>query len=257
MASEQEEQKEPIEQEQQAEAKKKNAKTVIIALAIVVAAVAAFTAAYMIARSDGGNASSWQEPKEVTLADGQKAMVRTDESGAPKYLTGTINTPAALSKQEAVVTFFNENRDLYGIENPAEDLVVASEVTDELGMNHIKMGQVYQGVPVYGQEMVVHFSADGLITTVNGSYKNDLELSVEAEITEEEAVAKALADLMVIGAAVSPAQPPRLVIFSPGGEVPALVYEIHVGSINPMVQMLYFIDAHSGTVVAKYDEIIN
>ncbi|MFA6001340.1 MAG: M4 family metallopeptidase, partial [Thermoleophilia bacterium] len=192
---------------------------------------------------------------DTMLADGQAAVVRLDgETGTPAFLTGDITTPEGDNPQEKALAFFNTNRELYKMEDPNRQLSLTREETDNQGGTHLHMDQTYKDIPVFGSELAVHFSRNGKIVAVNGRFVPETDVSVEAEVSVESAISSAQGDLG-FEAPASEEEAPRLVIFAPDRTDPRLTWQIILMSEDPLTRMIYFIDAHSGEVAAKYDDL--
>ncbi len=71
------------------------------------------------------------------------------------------------------------------------DFQLKSQKTDELGFNHIRYQQTYQGVPVEFAVPVVH-SKNGITQTITGEFYDIKDLSVAPGISSETAFAKAV-----------------------------------------------------------------
>jgi Zn-dependent metalloprotease len=220
-------------------------------LAILAFSISFATVLFVRASNQGEEIST-----EAVLTDGQKVLVRKDKStGVPTYLTGNVTPPQSKPKSpEAVVAFFDANKDLYNMNDPATELAVKRSDTDNLGMTHVRMNQLYGGVPVFGAEMVVHFSPANKIQTVNGNYIPGIDVNTEADVAAEAAVSKAKGDLGS-NAGVPAEQPPQLMIFSPDGKSQVLAWKITLVSEAPPTQMLYFVDAHSGEIAGKINNL--
>lgn len=194
--------------------------------------------------------------EQASLSGDQKATIQMSEDQVPTFMTGEITPPVPGTTPEAVIAFFDANKSLYRMENPAQELVLVKQGQDTIGMTHVFMGQVYQGVPVYGHEMAVHYSPQGTITSVDGNYKPGLNMATEPGISAEEALAKAKADLG--HEAVTPeSMPPQLIVYAPPHKEPRLAWRLAMASENPYTRMLYFIDAQNGQVLDRFDKSSN
>jgi len=190
----------------------------------------------------------------VAISSGQEVRIRPDgDTGVPAFLTGDITPPAAADREGSAVAFFEENRDLYQMRSPGEELALSREETDGLGMTHLRLDQVYRGVPVFGRQLAVHFSPEGRITAINGSYYPGLDLSVEPQLTAGEAVANARAAAGA-GDAYAP-DAPQLVILTQAGQGGLLTWKVTVISDSRMMDMSYFIDARTGAAAAALSNV--
>lgn len=189
------------------------------------------------------------------LAGGQGASIRFDhDTGVPAFLTGTITPPAGAGPVDSAIKFLTENKNLFQMKDPRAELSVQRQDTDALGMEHIHLAQVYQGVPVFGADLAVHYSPKGKITAVNGKYIPWIKLSVKADISADKAVAAAQASLGS-PASSSKFEPPQLVVLAPAGKQAILTWKITLASDNPQIRMVYFVDAHSGSIAASYNDL--
>jgi Zn-dependent metalloprotease len=66
--------------------------------------------------------------------------------------------------------FVNHYRRLFKLKNPYAELVVANIQMDKLDYKHIRLKQVYKGIPVWGSELIVHINTDEIIYLAGGHY---------------------------------------------------------------------------------------
>ncbi|HEX6383736.1 MAG TPA: M4 family metallopeptidase, partial [Anaerolineae bacterium] len=165
--------------------------------------------------------------------------------------------PAALS-----AAFFNEYGGVFGVRNPAAELSLLQVSTDAFGLTTTRYEQVYQGVPVFGAMLFVHFNHAGQIVSVNGRFVPDLNLSLIPALTREAAVSTAIRALAKGTAAANlSASTPTLVVYHPGllqnqPAVARLAYYTEVGN-ELDVRQIVFVDAHSGFVLDQFEGIHN
>jgi len=170
-------------------------------------------------------------------------------SGNPKLTTRSLSTPA-----DRGFNFLENAKPLLEVISPSEEFVAVSTEVDELGMTHVKFQQQYQGVPVYGSEMIYHYDARSQF--VNGRHQATPELtsvtpSLDAETMEAElvtrigAVASVENDKFGIFTKVKPIKG-DLVIY--GGQ---LAYQVTVYK-TIIDRWEYIIDAHSGAELSAH-----
>ena len=105
----------------------------------------------------------------VLKAKSEVSVFQDEVSGQLRYVTGPLSNPITKGGEVAsVLQFLTEHKTAYGIKNPAEELVVRRTDRDELGMQHIRMGQFYRGLAVYGSEMIAHISREGILNASMG-----------------------------------------------------------------------------------------
>lgn len=68
-------------------------------------------------------------------------------------------------------SFLRENAVLLRLQNPDEELHMAQQQTDELGMTTIRYTQFYNGVQVWPAEIGVHLDSAGNVVVFDGAYE--------------------------------------------------------------------------------------
>ncbi|MGB0525773.1 MAG: M4 family metallopeptidase [Flammeovirgaceae bacterium] len=91
--------------------------------------------------------------------DHQLLAVKRSESGLPIFIQGQLNaTTQRLNQIEQVYATLDELSSLLRVSNPQEEFTIKSVETDALGQTHTRLSQYYQGVRVYGSELILHQS---------------------------------------------------------------------------------------------------
>ena len=70
---------------------------------------------------------------------------------------------------ELAIMFIDAHRSAFRFERPEEELIPKEVSTDDLGMTHVKLQQVFRGIPVFAGELLVHFRSPNGVYLVNGS----------------------------------------------------------------------------------------
>ncbi|HEX2569275.1 MAG TPA: M4 family metallopeptidase [Polyangia bacterium] len=151
--------------------------------------------------------------------------------------------------------------------------------SDELGVNHIRYEQLYQGVRVWGGDAIVHVGADGSLRELTNDLKTNINVATRPSLSEAYALDRAHRDLRPQGAyAYKPTA--ELVVYprieervkastlrGPGGELNAediervvtgytLAYHVRTNlhnGVGETSQMEYLIDAHTGAILKKWN----
>ncbi|MHB1381471.1 MAG: M4 family metallopeptidase [Thermoleophilia bacterium] len=194
-------------------------------------------------------------PAAVTvLGDGQTAVVRFDQdTGTPAFVTGDVAVAGANGPEEAAYAFLDTNRGLYAMKEPRAELLVRDTESDSLGMSHVRLDQVYRGIPVYGADLAVHVDASGNISAVNGKYIPGIDIAVEPRIDEAGAAASArepfgLDETVTVESV-------ELVVLAPAGAEARLVWKTLLVDAGLPLKLYVFVDAGSGEVVGSYDDL--
>ena len=182
---------------------------------------------------------------------------------AGKALGGGL--PGAAPEGTALA-FVTQHRDLFRLDRPAEELSLASAVTDRLGKRHVTFQQQYEGVPLWNQQIVAHVDPSGSVYAINGRYVPTPRDAppLGAVVTEEEAIDAVRADLGSRSRLdeLSPQSRSLLqydgpranqrIWVHPGTQQLHLVWHIVVRP-NFRDRWYYFVDAHSGEILQRYN----
>jgi vibriolysin len=206
------------------------------------------------APSSSGESPSVPEDLEIT---------RDPVTGAVRFLRSRRGLdsgvdPAALSvsPSDAVFTFLARYRDLLGMPNAEKELVFRERSVDHIGMIHIKLHQVHQGIPVYGAEVRVHYAPDGkTVRALNGRFIPHLAIRPEPTIDRDAALA--------IVRAIQPEgtlwEEPLLRIYSglidPAVSGDHLAWLVRIFDEQEPSRNLYVLDANTGVVLTTYNEL--
>ena len=196
------------------------------------------------------------------------------DSGTIRWFKGRLRAPgkAAVTIQStasgretvtrAALDILQANRSLLRIDNPMEEFTSLHTEIDELGLAHARFEQRYQGVPVWGRDLYVHFDQKGEVYALNGVYEpTPAGLSTRPAISSEAAEARVVADLQASErwAPLDDATAEMLgmdsvertlVIYPTADRGMKLAYEI---SLHPnfLEYYTYLIDAQSGEVLNR------
>ncbi len=203
-------------------------------------------------------------PKGTTEAETERVAVR--DWGLPIWFCGQVKA-AEVADAERPVT---ERALAYlaalrpeGVEAPEAEFVARRSHTDEQGNWHVRLEQVYRGIPVYGAEVIAH-TEGSVFTALNGRYYPTPTLSsTTPTLSAAEAIAHARAHLgphktewteaerALVGGQECRAE---LVIYhvdrQHDRERLAWVVTLYADLLHRKV---YFIDAHDGTILYHFD----
>lgn len=159
---------------------------------------------------------------------------------------------ASMSASTVGQQFLTEQRELFKLDDPRAETRVTEQRGDVTGRGHVRLQQVYQGVPVWGQELLVHTQGSNGVYLVQGSYvptPRHLDVSADIDVKKAEAAARMHLRLPT----EVPAQS-ELVIYAGNKFKPALTYKVEIApSLDE--RWIYFINAHNGKVVHRINNI--
>jgi len=93
--------------------------------------------------------------------------------------------------------FLDQNRALFGLKSAADELrLLRIEPDAQLHYAHVRLDQVYHGIPVFGKQLIVHIDPSGQVASVNGEFVPGIDVPTQPSIGAEQAEGAALRDLL-------------------------------------------------------------
>jgi len=182
-------------------------------------------------------------------------------TGIRDYLDNYIPLPMAGDDQlEWVYQFVDQNRDIFQLENPRQELSLRYSTTSRNGLVSFDFDQVVNGIKIRNGFLGMLIIPDSaIIKSMNCKiFPQARSVNTTPNITREQAIDIALSDTAHTGippeiypnrANVGP--DPQLII-QIRDDIPHLVWPVHVYVGGPT----YYIDAHSGEVLDVINECI-
>ncbi|RQW01791.1 peptidase M4 family protein, partial [candidate division KSB1 bacterium] len=170
-----------------------------------------------------------------------------------------------LPAKDAATKFLQENNQLFRLDNPAEELVPTLEKVDALGKTHVAFNQYYQGIPVWGHDIVVHLDEYHQVYALNARYSpTPTALVNKPGISSSTAIQIASADLEKTtrieelpswGKSICDYHEPqaqKYVWIEDKSQRSCLVWHVRVRP-NLRDHWYYFVDAQNGAILEKYN----
>ena len=147
---------------------------------------------------------------------------------------------------------------LFRIRDAEKEFKVHRTDADNLGFHHSRMRQLYQGLPVVGGDVIVHFNGRGEAYEVNGTYVPDIAVPTVPVITGADAVKRTTTDLAGLKKpAGTLTEGPTLCVFARNTE-PTLAYQITVSYADAKDgpgRWRYWVDAATGAILLRYNDV--
>lgn len=194
-----------------------------------------------------------------------KRILKDEESGAVVFIDNPTFSKdqrnARKSSGDMSSSFLNSIRNDLKVNNPEDEFRLVGDETDDLGFRHLKLVQSFKGVPIYGGEAVVHANKNGVAEFMMGKIFASPVLNTIPNISSSAAIELSLKDL---GKNTIVQRNGKMNQFLELDKDTAelmilniekknnLVYYITVRP-NILERWVYFIDAHSGLVLNKYN----
>lgn len=169
-------------------------------------------------------------------------------------LVGGAQAASVLSDSALVsasLTYLQANASQWGIRKADEEFRLRRVVRDNLGQTHVRLDQVYQGVPVFGRQMIVHFDRNGTARSATGSYVARITGGAQPAISGASAIAAARQAFS--GDLTAP--PTAELGMYVAGAAPRLAYRVTLFDEQTPRRVVVFVDAASGVVVHSYNDL--
>jgi len=88
----------------------------------------------------------------------------------PATMDETAPLLSARTSKETSFAFLHDLRVVLEVQQPRQEFQAIDVSTDELGQTHIRLRQLWQGLPVHAGEVVVHLNRHGQATQMTGRY---------------------------------------------------------------------------------------
>jgi len=177
--------------------------------------------------------------------------------GVVRYVTASVlmSVDSRLSPRETAETFLNTYADLFGLSSVGDQIIFDGQTNDETGVVFVRFEQRYEGLSVYGGDMIVSVGPLGEVRSVSGGYVPALAIDTEPSVSRQEAESAAVASVDTTTNSV--ATEPTLVIFDPAvfGIVspsgPLLCWYFLVADESSGLASEVIVDAQTGDVISS------
>lgn len=188
---------------------------------------------------------------------------------APKDASGRLPyTPSAAEQgnPEAIARgFLDQNRALFGLKSAADELrLLRIEPDPQLNYAHVRLDQIYHGLPVFGRQLIVHIDPSGRVVSANGHFFPGLDLPTQPSIGAEQAEGVALRDLLenqlepaeraTVKTQVKSAKTQLMVYIDQAGKA-RLTWCVTIMTQAPLGQWRSFVNARRPSVVHAFDSL--
>ena len=238
-------------------------KSMLLILLVFVFASSSVLAGYPQGVTQKASAAKLQQASKTPLQ-----LVFSSKTNIPRFATFRVKTQSPQSPETSAIEFFEKYKELFKISKASEELSLKNIHVDNLGMTHVKMRQMVQGIPVFGSEMIVHINKNNEIYAVNGEFMPQLEIAdVTARLAPGTAIETAKSN---IGDAVYRLETdyekalPEGMSWRPEAELTIVqhekayrvAYKTMIATEEPITaNWIYFVDAKTGEILNKYNDI--
>jgi Zn-dependent metalloprotease len=201
----------------------------------------------------------------------QLEVKRSVQTGLPIFIRETKGgfslgaTNGRVDLNRAAPAYLERVKDLLQIQQPSTEFQVADIQTDALRQSHIRLKQHYQGIEVYGSELILHLQ-NNTVQSLNGRHFPTPGIAdLTARISTEGAIQTAIADVQQRTSyhILSKGQQEiltydkptaKLIIYHPNNDLASEYLTWHI-NIRPNFMEVwdYFVDAQTGKILSYHN----
>ncbi|MEM9326297.1 MAG: M4 family metallopeptidase [Bacteroidota bacterium] len=192
-------------------------------------------------------------------------QVITDRENNPTFIRFQENTPVR------ELAYLKEGMGL----DDACDMQISASHKDELGFQHVKYQETYEGLRIVGAEYIFHVKGSSVING-NGRVYREVNVNTNPALTEEQALNQALLEIDANAYMWESKEEETLLrqttndptaTYYPSGELAIssanydpsealqLAYIFDIYATDPLGRFEVEVDAHTGEILNKYDKI--
>ncbi len=208
-------------------------------------------------------------PKAATALQAMEAAAGTELRVRAEPLTGLasfvaapggipVDVPATAPAAERALAFLRAHGQAFGLGDAMELEVRRVSPVDRVGMEHVRLQQLYQGVPVTAGELMIHLRGS-LVLSASAKTLDGLEgFDTEPALSATEATAAVREQLERLGLGNATLSAPRLEILNrgllEGRPFPTrLAYFVEARRID--LRERFWIDAAFGSVLLRFSQL--
>ena len=157
---------------------------------------------------------------------------------------------------EIALAFLNTYRSEFKLQHPADELLVESVVVDDLGFKQVRLQQVFEGIPIWGEQIIVQMDRSNHVNLVHGRYvPTPAGISTVPKISKEEALRTVTASLDRLEHDC-PNCRSEIILFALENKPPRLAYRI-LAPISLAEGWAVTVDAVTGAILNRVPTVYN
>lgn len=154
------------------------------------------------------------------------------------------------------LAFLEKYNQLLKLESPSTELKVSKLFQDGLGQFHTRYSQSYNGIPVWGAQLITHSNQLGDVLSMDGKYiPSPSHISTTPDISLDDATIIAISSLLPNADSRTTESTGRLVIYSDKKNLtPVLAWEIKLDA-SLTEQYVVMVNAKMSDIIFSYNNI--
>lgn len=193
---------------------------------------------------------------ETASPDAAIKEIRWDrEFQSPKFISGTLSAVSQDDPETIARRFLDQTANLVALPDQVEERMELSNiVTDAQDYKHVTFQQVLNGVLVFEGSVQVHINPRGQVVGYKANRMTQVDVATTLTVPDSRALEIAREDLGESDSQKIPAGV-QLVLFPGDGGRLHLAWHVQLFSDHDVAMYHYFVDAHSGTLLYRYNDL--
>ncbi len=187
---------------------------------------------------------------------GVPSMLRGKNLGQRSRYSAGKGLPIVGNPASDAIAVLDNISGIMNIRDAQREFAAKQPETDQLGFQHVRANQTYQGLQVFGGQLIVHFDNQNNAYQVNGSYVPEIALDITPRLAAAQAIQVAANDLANMHKETILLQTsPELVVYA--WNAPAhLAYALTLSCAPHRANAWrYWVDALDGRILLRYNDI--
>ncbi|MDR3280168.1 MAG: hypothetical protein LBT23_06625 [Synergistaceae bacterium] len=172
------------------------------------------------------------------------------KTNIPSFIDGKFSTKKILTGEDAILSLLSV-KSLMNMNNPIDEFI-CFKIEKDGNLNCFRMQQVYNGIEVFGKQLVIISNEDGEACSLSGDYSPGISLDLKTTLKsifqqQNELIGEVTRanKFTIIGA-------PELSIFVSEDFAPYLCWKFNVSGRTEADNALILADTKTGAIVAQF-----
>lgn len=189
---------------------------------------------------------------------GKEKVSWNTRKGVPHFVSGKLSKKKLKDSGDAR-HIMNEIKDAFDMDSPEDELNLTDTSSDELGMM-FKYQQVHKGIPVFGNQLILHANSDGEASIVTGYYDPEIKkagVKTRPKMADNEAIEAAKNELGLSSVQQFEVSKAELYIYESKDQKYHLAYLVTLSTLEGEQPAYWdvFVDARDGDILNKIDKL--
>ena len=201
----------------------------------------------------GQNQSQITRMEELKAIDRNLVVQWDKRSSVPLRLKGRLSQPMEGDAGAIVTQFFRANAPLFRMTDPGREMKIISVKKTAGDWEHVRLQQVFDGIPVEGKVALVHIGPNRIVQEVRISFLPLKSVDTSPVVSQAQAIEFARSNLKATNVYRQP--PMAQLVLYPRDTAVFLAWKVRLRTESPLGDFISYIDAKNGAVLEWYNNL--